>query len=93
MIIFVLWKRQSNPLERSHTILSDVDKGNRIMIAEEMLKILKDKKCWPYVVTGDESWIFFDNQGTVEWVFPGEQRTLGVKRQQGAKKLMLVVFF
>lgn len=81
------------PIRKEPHKLSDVDKGNRIMIAEEMLKILRDKKCWPYVVTGDESWIFFDNQGTAEWVFPGEQRTLGVKRQQGAKKLMLVVFF
>ena len=58
-----------------------------------MLKIINVKKFWPSIITGDESWIFYDNTGTAEWVFPGEESTVAQKRQQGDKKLMLVAFF
>jgi histone-lysine N-methyltransferase SETMAR len=90
---FVALGGSRNRIRRVPHELTDVDKGNRMMIAEEMLKIVNVKKFRPSIITGDESWIYHDNTGTAEWVFPGEETTAVQKRQQGDRKLMLVAFF
>ena len=58
-----------------------------------MLVVLKNKRNWKRVITGDETWLYYNNDGTAEWIFPGEQPSLRANRQVADKKMMFVVFF
>jgi len=73
--------------------LTTSQKGSRVAIAKELLLVLRDKKKWPSVVTGDESWVYYVNSARNGWVLPGDEQFVAVDRNQGDKKVMLVVFF
>jgi len=66
--------------------LTSVNKSKRISLAGDLLRLLRDKKKWPRIVTGDETWIYLNNFGKTEWHLPGEEPTVGTKKQIGDKK-------
>jgi len=70
-----------------------VKRKKRVDLAGDLLDLLRDKKKWPRILTGDETWIYMNNHGAAEWVLPGEDRSVVQKKQIGDKKLMLIVFF
>ena len=82
-----------SPIQKNPHLLTPGQKMTRMKMANEMLAILKNKKMWPFVITGDETRISLNNDGSAEWVFPGEQPTVGVKQGVGDKTVMLTVFF
>lgn len=74
-------------------VLTCSQKKKRVDLAGDLLDLLRDKKKWPRILTGDETWIYMNNHGAAEWVLPGEDRSVIPKKQIGDKKLMLIVFF
>ena len=74
-------------------VLTTAQKAVRIRLAGDLLLLLRDKKKWPRIITGDESWIYLNNFGKSEWLLPGEEPTIGSKKNIGDKKLLLIVFF
>jgi len=54
---------------------------------------LKVKKNRPFVITGDESWIYFNNSEKLQWVFPWETPQVSSRKTIDSEKLLLVVFF
>ena len=81
------------PIRTNPHLLTAANKSKRINLARDLLCLLRDKKKWPRIVTGDETWIYLNNIGKTEWLLPGEEPTVGIKRQIGDKKLLLKVFF
>ena len=81
------------PIRRNPHTLTTTQKKNRVGMARDLFHLLRDKKKWPRIVTGDETWIYLNNFGKAEWLLPGEEPTIGAKKQVGDKKLLLTVFF
>ena len=73
--------------------LSPSNKVSRVRDSSSLVKILKVAKNRPFVVTGDESWIFLNNSGKMQWVFPWETPEVSTRRTIDSEKLLLVVFF
>lgn len=73
--------------------LRQCHKSDRMTQADKLLEILRNKNNWPFIVTGDETWLYLNNVGRFEWLLPGETPKHAAKRHISDKKLMLTVFF
>ena len=66
--------------------LSQKNKEARISIARQMLDILSDKnKHWCNIITGDETWVYWENQYTEQWI-PIDSETPNVPKRILKKK-------
>lgn len=75
-----------------HT-LSPIQKQQRIDISKELLTYLeKGPSVWNWVITGDQSWIFWDNPHTSQWIVKGTERPIHAKHNIASKKTMITVF-
>ena len=72
--------------------LTSSQRSSRVTMSKTLLGYLKDKKKWPRIITGDETWVYLTNQQKFGWFFPGDEPRRAVDRQQGDKKVMLVTF-
>ena len=84
---------QQKPIWKQPHVLSAANKAKRVRDSSSLLKILKVKKNRPFIVTGDESWIYFNNSGKLQWVFPWETPRVSTRKVIDSQKLLLVVFF
>jgi len=84
---------QKKPIWKQPHVLSASNKASRVRDSSSLLKILKVKNNRPFIITGDESWIFFNNSGKFQWVFPGETPQVSARKTIDSEKLLLVVFF
>ena len=80
------------PKNQPH-LLTSSEKGTRVAMSIILLAHLKDKKHWTQTITGDESWILFEQNPTGQWVFPEELYPSKVKSRLEAKKCLLLAYF
>ena len=57
------------PKNQPH-LLTSSEKGTRVAMSIILLAHLKDKKQWTKTITGDESWILFEQIQLGNWYFP-----------------------
>ena len=56
-------------MEKVHKVphvLTAGQKKKLVELAGDLLRLLRDKKKWPRILTGDESWIYMNNFGATE---------------------------
>jgi histone-lysine N-methyltransferase SETMAR len=75
--------------------LSESNKAARVKLASELKSILLNQAetCFRNIVTGDESWIYWKNPPRARSMKRGTPRPTLARRNIGAKKTMLTVFF
>lgn len=81
------------PVWRQPHKLSAANKESRVRECSSLQKILMVNKNRPFIVSGDESWIYYNNSGKVQWVFPWETPGVSTKKTVDSGKLLLIVFF
>lgn len=74
-------------------VLSDDQKSQRVETSADILFLLTTSPRGTMFVTGDESWIYFDNRCGNEWVAPDEEPQTIPKRGVFSEKIMVTVFF
>ena len=74
--------------------LTAEQKLNRVKMAKDILKTLElGPIIWNRLITGDESWIYWNNSHTKQWIHCGEPRPTTPNHLIADKKSMLTVFF
>jgi len=73
--------------------LTESQKSSRVKMSKTLLDFLKDKKKWPKIITGDETWVYATNSPKRGWTLPGDAPRTRVDAQQGDQKVMLQAFF
>lgn len=73
--------------------LTDSQKNERVRLAKIILSELKKASKEKLIITGDETWVYFDNPPCAKWVEPGGSPTKRQKRVLTNRKCMLVAFF
>jgi len=81
------------PTPRIPHELTPSQKRARVACAHKLLKHLRRRRNWTKTITGDESQMYFDNDPTEGWVFPGEQQQTRLNRCTADPKRLFVVFF
>ena len=74
-------------------ILTDDQKKKRVEDAKGLLALWKKNSRTTLVVSGDESWLYFDNPYDEMWVEPGGSPEKKAKITYTNRKLMISVFF
>ena len=74
-------------------ILSESQKTAQVSCAKEILSAMKACGKEGLIITGDESWLYFDNPPACEWVPQGGSPTKRAKARLTNRKLMVTVFF
>ena len=74
-------------------ILTDKQKMERVRCSKLILSALRRSNRDHLIVTGDETWVYFDNPPSTEWVGPGGSPTKRCKIGITNRKLMMTVFF
>ena len=74
-------------------ILSERMKQQRVAFAKIQLAILREAKAVDYrnIITGDESWIYYSYSPHFYWGKSDEMPPVIVRRNQGDKKIMLII--
>ncbi|KAK2961213.1 putative Histone-lysine N-methyltransferase SETMAR [Blattamonas nauphoetae] len=75
--------------------LSNQNKSDRVRLAGEMLKILKQRAKFNYagIITGDETWVSYQNEYDWTWGEKGSSRQEKARLTIASKKVMISVFF
>lgn len=74
--------------------LTDKQRIIRMEKASELLELLRKKnKMFKYIITGDESWIFYNNPIKQAWTLEGNSFPSNINRTIADQKIMLTVFF
>ena len=74
--------------------LSNENKQQRVEYSQALLEYLESgPRTWNQLITGDQSWIYWDNPHTSQWVPQGNQRPIHEKHTIASKKSMITVFF
>jgi histone-lysine N-methyltransferase SETMAR len=75
--------------------LSDAQKTDRVELSQHLLEMTQElgPKQQKYLMTGDESWIYWDNQRRVMWARDKHELPLNVKRTISSEKTMLSAYF
>jgi hypothetical protein len=68
--------------------LSDAQKADRVELSEHVLDMMQGlgQKRQQYLITGDESWIYWDNQRRGMWAQDRDELPPNVKRTISSKK-------
>lgn len=76
-------------------LLSEEQKRNRVIIANDLLKIIEkaERQGWKYFVTGDESWFYLCYDYERQWVVSGEEPSIREKKMISSEKVMITVFW
>ena len=73
--------------------LDSNNKKLRVELSKQILEILENKSnSWLNIVSGDEVWIYWDNENTSQWLPAGSKPPLAAKKTIGSKKSMFAVF-
>jgi hypothetical protein len=74
---------------------SEQQKAEKVAFSQEMLQTMSDlePKQHKYLITGDETWIFWDNNHRGMWVQDGEEVPANVKRMMSSTKTILSAYF
>lgn len=76
-----------------HELSSD-NKNKRVQISQEILEILEgNERNWCNVATGDECWLYWENDPNSQWLPQGEKRPLKPRKTITSKKTMFSIFF
>jgi histone-lysine N-methyltransferase SETMAR len=75
--------------------LSDAQTADRVEFSERMLNMVQGlpPKQQKYLITGDESWIYCDNQCRAIWAQDKDELPPNVKRTIPSKKMMVSAYF
>jgi hypothetical protein len=76
-------------------LLSDEQKKTRVSISKKMLQILSadEKNNFSHILTGDESWFFYEYPFTSYWASPGSPPLTIPNRTVATSKVMFVIFW
>lgn len=76
-----------------HT-LTEENKKQRVELSCKILDLLeKGPSTWNSILTGDQTWIYWDNPQTSKWIEKGSERPTCPKLTISAQKTMITVFF
>ena len=75
-----------------HT-LTETQKEQRKVGAQKILDILSNRRRSPFVITGDESWIYTENECSLTYAQSSESVQPLVRHNINSEKVMLSVFF
>lgn len=74
--------------------LSNENKHERVEYSQALLDYLESgPRARSLVITGDQSWIYWDNPHTSQWVPQGYERPIHEKHTCASKKSMITIFF
>ena len=75
-------------------LLTEENKQQRVDLSFKILDILeKGPSSWNSILTGDQTWIYWENPTTSQWAEKGSERPNFPKRTIASQKTMLTVFF
>jgi hypothetical protein len=80
---------------RGHDRLSDEQKADRAAICKSLIKMTSPlgPRQLKYLITGDESWIYSDNELRGMWADDRDEISRNVKRMISSKETMFSVYF
>jgi histone-lysine N-methyltransferase SETMAR len=75
--------------------LSEQQKSDRTALSQVLLEMINNlgPKQQNYLITGDESWIFWDNDHRGMWTLDRESAPINVNKMISSKKTMLSAYF
>jgi hypothetical protein len=75
--------------------LSDVQKVHRVELSQHMLEMMQglSSKQQKYLITGDESWIYWDNQRRGMWAQDRDELPPNVNRTISSETTMVSAYF
>ena len=74
-------------------LLTEENKQQRVDLSFKILDILeKGPSSWNSILTGDQTWIYWENPPTSQWVEKGSERPTFPKRTIASQKTMVTVF-
>jgi histone-lysine N-methyltransferase SETMAR len=75
--------------------LSDAQKADRVELSQHMLEMMQGlgPKQQKYLITGDESWIYWDNQHRGMWARDRDELPPKMKRTISSKTTMVSAYF
>jgi hypothetical protein len=78
-----------------HHRLPDAQKADRVELSQHMLDMMQGlgPKRQKYLMTGDESWIYWDNQRRRMWAQDRDELLPNVKRTISSQKMMVSAYF
>ena len=73
--------------------LNQNQKNQRVTISQKILNLLSNpNKQWK-IITGDESWFYFNSYHDSEWVSDKSQVSVAINKKISSKKAMFTIFF
>ena len=74
--------------------LKQENKNKRVEMSKDILNILEGHESnWCNITTGDECWIYWDNDPDSQWLPAGQKRPLRTRKTIASKKTMFSIFF
>jgi len=74
--------------------LNDTQKRERVELAGNLLDILESSRAnWSNIITGDETWVYLENQRDFVWQDPNKERPKKPRTTIGSRKVMITVLW